>query len=260
MGDYKNVLVERVGKVMIITLNRPQAMNALNTELLLDLHQAYKALKSDSDVWIGVLMGAGRCFCGGADVKEMAGGLSPEAHRKRQIIREAGEESGIPANCEKPMIAAVHGYCLGAALSMALSCDMIVAAEGTKFAVSEVKRGLPPTQVLARTFYSLPHKLAMEMNLTGDFITAEKALQYGMVNEVVPQPQLRESALKLADRVLAAAPLAVRAAKKKGWLITALAREETLLVDVGRIAKESEDLKEGLAAFVEKRKPQWRAR
>jgi enoyl-CoA hydratase/carnithine racemase len=258
--DDKRVRVEREGRVMIVSLNRPEGLNALSVALLGDLADAYDEFRQDPEVWVAIIMGKGRCFSAGRDVKEML--APPDAERRRawQRLQVQGAEQGFLTNCDKPIIAAVHRYCMGGGLSIALSCDLIVAAEGTQFAVSEAKRGLPPTAVLARTFASLPHKLAMQMNLTGDPISAEQALQFGMINQIVPEADLRESAMRLAQRILAAAPLAVRAAKKKAWMVTGLGLEAALRLDVGQAARESEDLQEGLQAFREKRLPRWQGR
>ncbi|MCH7705649.1 MAG: enoyl-CoA hydratase/isomerase family protein [Chloroflexi bacterium] len=166
------------------------------------------------------------------------------------------------ANCpvKKPLIAAIHGHTIGAGMSCALQCDIIIAADNTQMAIGEVKRGLPPTWVLVRCFHSLPYRIAMEMNLTGDPISASDAYRWGMVNCVVPREQLMETAFQMARRILDAAPLAVRAAKRKAQLILGMPLEQALRLDVGEEARNSEDLQEGMRAFGERRKPEWKAR
>ncbi|MBI2872170.1 MAG: enoyl-CoA hydratase/isomerase family protein [Chloroflexi bacterium] len=257
--DYETVKFERQGRIAIITLNRPQALNAFNTQEEWDLSHAFDEFEADDDLWVAIIKGEGRCFSAGADVKEMSRGVTPEDRKKRDQLHASGKTAGdYPFT--KPIIAAVHGYCLGAGLITALQCDMVVAAEDAQFGVAEVKRGLPPTNVLVRVFRSLPYKVAMDMNVTGDNITAQDAYRWGAVNQVVPREQLMEAALKMANRVLDAAPLAQRAAKKKARLQDGIPLQQAINIDVGGHVRQSEDLKEGIRAFVEKRKPVWRAR
>tara|TARA_Y100000310_G_C20652614_1_gene800278 strand:- start:975 stop:1757 length:783 start_codon:yes stop_codon:yes gene_type:complete len=259
--EYENLLYEKQGRVATFTLNRPERLNALNSDLRWELAHAYADFDNDPDLWVGILTGVGdRAFSAGMDVKERAAGMTPEQEARVEWLVTNGRDPNNNIFVTKPMIAAVHGWTLGAGLSIALQCDVIVAADDAKLAVTEVKRGLPPTWVLVRTFQAMPYHVAMEMNLTGDPLTAQEALHWGVVNKVVPLAELMDAAHAMADRILDAAPLGARAAKHKARLIQGVPFEQALRIDVGEPARLSEDLQEGFAAFAERRKPVWRGR
>lgn len=252
------ILTEIHGRVALLRLNRPEAMNALNTPLMLELMDALETLDADETIGAFVITGDARAFAAGADIKEMAEASSIELLLKGHIspfdrIRKIS----------KPVIAAVSGWCLGGGNELALSCDLIVASETARFGQPEINLGVIPgaggTQRLTR---SLGKALAMEMVLNNRNLTAEEALRYGLVNRVVPVERYLDAALELAAEIAARAPLAVRLGKE------AVNRaQETHLAD--GIAEErqafyflfsSEDQKEGMRAFGEKRKPKWTGR
>lgn len=252
------ILTEIKERVALLQLNRPEAMNALNYALMAELMDVLEKLDADEAVGAFVITGDARAFAAGADIKEMMDYSSTEILEKDHIgpfdrIRKIG----------KPVIAAVSGWCLGGGNELAMSCDMIVASESARFGQPEINLGVIPgaggTQRIART---LGKALAMEMVLNNRTLNAEEALRFGLVNRVVPVERYLDEAMKLASEIAARAPIAVRVGKEA--VNRAL---ETALAD--GIAEErkafyflfsSEDQKEGMRAFNEKRKPQWKGR
>ncbi|MEX1247065.1 MAG: enoyl-CoA hydratase-related protein, partial [Anaerolineales bacterium] len=246
------VLTEIKDRVALIRLNRPEAMNALNTALMVELMDMLEKLDADEGVGAFVLTGDERAFAAGADIKEMAESSSIELLLKGHI-----SPFDRIRNVSKPIVAAVSGWCLGGGNELALSCDLIVASETARFGQPEINLGVIPgaggTQRLTR---ALGKALAMEVVLNNRILTAEEALRHGLVNRVVPAERCLDEALALAGEIAARAPLAVRLGKE------AVNRaQETHLSD--GIAEErqafyflfaSEDQKEGMRAFTEKRK------
>ena len=244
------VLVERRGRVMIITLNRPQAMNAINGELSNGLWNAVQELNNDAGLTAGVITGNGRGFCSGMDLKAFA----------------RGEDIGpltefVQAGCEKPLIAAIEGFALAGGCEIALTCDLLVASKGAKIGIREVKVGLFAG---AGGVFRLPMRVgytkAMEMAITGEPITAEQALECGMLSELTEPGGALDAAVSWAERIAENAPLAVAASKV---LVRAAAQgyDEAELWEMqkplSRKVFTSNDAKEGPVAFAEKRAPNW---
>ena len=254
--SYANLLVEIREHVGLVTLNRPQALNALNGELLTELADALRALDADAAVGALVLTGAGRAFAAGADIKAMAGASADDL----STVRFVELFDGIN-DLNKPLVAAVHGYALGGGCELALACDMIVAGESARFGLPEVTIGVIPgaggTQRLPRV---VGKALAMEMILNERRLTAAEAMQFGLVNRVVPDDRLLDETLALAGALAARAPLAARAARRmvlrafETPLEQGLAEERRAFYDLFS----TRDQKEGMAAFIEKRKPEWK--
>lgn len=259
------VLVERKGHVMVVTLNRPDARNAINRDVWVGVGSALAEAESDVEVRAVIVTGAGdQSFCAGADLKALSRGESIAPEDPEQI---AWGFAGIVSHAiSKPLIAAVNGTALGGGTEIALACDLVVAAEGAKFGLPEVKRGiLAGAGGAFRLVQQLPRKIGMEMLLTGDPIDAARALDLGLVNAVVPAGELLDAAMKLADRIVVNAPLSVQASKRialgiaegkiaadePGWSAT---RRES------RTVMRSEDAREGPRAFAEKRAPEWKGR
>ena len=246
------VLTEVRGRVLLITLNRPDQMNAVNTDLAQGLVAAVAELDGNSDLTAGVLTGAGRGFCAGLDLKAFAAGGPPK-----------GFNDFLENGARKPLIAAVEGFALAGGLEVALTCDLIVAAEGVKLGIPEVGVGLfAAGGALLRLPSRVPYAVAMEMALTADPITAEQGLNYGLVSRVTPKGGAVDGALALADRIARNAPLAVAASKQ--MIREVQGRTEADFWELQRpVMAEvftSEDAKEGPRAFAEKRPPSWTGR
>ena len=255
---YEMILTETRGRVGLITLNRPQALNALNNRLMRELMDALEAFDKNDAVGAMVITGNEKAFAAGADIKEMAN-KSIEQMMDTDHIAVFGRIRTI----RKPVIAAVSGWALGGGCEIALSCDMIIASESATFGQPEINIGVIPgaggTQRLARAVGKV---LAMEMILNDRRLSAQEAYQSGMLNRVVPVEGYLEEALKLAEEIASRAPVAVRAAKK----MINQAFERTLADGLATEKQEfynlfaTEDQKEGMRAFVEKRKPEWKGK
>ena len=252
MSEEAAVLTEVRGRVLLITLNRPDQMNAVNTALAQGLVAAIKELDENPDLTAGVLTGAGRGFCAGMDLKAFLTDGPP-----------IGFNDFLENGSKKPLIAAVEGFALAGGLETALTCDLIVAAEGVKLGIPEVGVGLLAAGgALLRLPSRVPYAVAMEMALTADPITAEKAAEYGLVSRVTPTGGAVEAALELAERIAKNAPLSVAASKQ---MIQAVqGRTEAEFWDHQRPVMAavfaSDDAKEGPRAFAEKRSPSWSGR
>jgi enoyl-CoA hydratase len=255
---YEMILTETRGGVGLITLNRPQALNALNNRLMREMMDALAAFDDDEGIGAMVLAGSEKAFAAGADIKEMADKTVTEMMDRDHVAVFARI-----LTIRKPVIAAVSGWALGGGCEVALSCDMIVASETARFGQPEITIGVIPgaggTQRLTR---AVGKALAMEMILNNRTLTAQEALQFGLVNRVVPAGQCLDEALKLAAEIAGRAPLAVRAAKK----MINQAYERTLTDALHAERQEfynlfaSEDQKEGMQAFIDKRKPEWKGK
>jgi enoyl-CoA hydratase/carnithine racemase len=254
MENYQTISLHAEGPVATVKLNRPDALNALNSVLVRELVSALDALEADESVRCVVLTGSDKAFCAGADVKEMVK-LSAAEIASSDHLRPVWERA---VRFSKPLIAAISGYALGGGLELAMCCDIIVASEGTRLGQPEINIGIIPggggTQRLAR---AVGRYKAMEMILTGGMISAEEARALGLVNRVVPPGKYLEEASKLATEIASKAPLAVRSAKaavsasQEGGLSSGLERERSLFYALFA----TEDKKEGMSAFLEKRKP-----
>lgn len=251
-----SILTETRGRVGLITLNRPQALNALNAELLTELLEALTVFDSYPALGAVVITGSARAFAAGADIKAMAEASSAEM-RANGFVELFAELRKI----KKPLIAAVSGFALGGGCELAMSCDLIVASETARFGQPEVTLGVIPgaggTQRLTR---AVGKTIAMEMVLNNRLLSAAEALQFGLVNRVVPVERFLDESLALAAEIASRAPLAVAAAKEainqafELPLSVALTEERNLFYALF----ESVDQKEGMRAFLEKRQPEWR--
>jgi crotonobetainyl-CoA hydratase len=265
MSDSEAVKVERIGHVMVITINRPEARNACNQAVWLGGGEALVEAEADVNVRAIIVTGAGeQSFCAGADLKAIARGerIVPE-----DPVKAAWGFAGIVRHViSKPIIAAVNGTALGGGTELAMSCDLIVAADVATFGLPEVKRGLLAGAGGAfRIVEQLPRKVGMQVLLTGDPITAAQARDWGLVNEVVTQAEVVPAALRLAERIAANAPLSVQASKRIALGIKdgRMPGEEfswELCGSESAAVGRSEDAREGPRAFAEKRAPHWQGR
>jgi len=252
---YETILTETRGRVGLITLNRPKAMNALTNQLLNEVMDALAAFDKDDAIGAMVITGNEKAFAAGADIKEMAN-KSPQEMQSEERVTVFDRILSV----EKPVIAAVSGWALGGGCEIALSCDMIVASESAKFGQPEITIGvIPGAGGTQRLTHAVGKAIAMEMILNNRTLTAQEALGFGMVNRVFPVSDYLDEAIKLADEIASRAPTAVRVAKKlinasfDSPLTNGLAEEKQAFYELFG----TEDQKEGMQAFIEKRKPNW---
>jgi enoyl-CoA hydratase len=246
------VLTQVEDGVLIVTINRPEAKNAMTRAAAEGIAAAMDRLDAEDDLRVGILTGAGGTFCSGMDLKGFLRGELPSV---------AGRGFGglTEKQPEKPLIAAVEGYALAGGLELMIACDLVVANAGAKFGIPEVKRGLiAGAGGLMRLPDQIPHKIAMELALTGDFFDAARAYELGLVNRITEGSAL-DAAKELAGAIAANGPLAVRRSKwvieqSRGWSMEE--RWPKMHAEMGKIVQ-SHDAREGAAAFAEKRKPNW---
>ncbi len=258
-----DVLVEAHGHILIITINRPTARNAVNTLVHTGVGLGLERANLDPEIRVVILTGAGdQAFCAGADLKALTRGERIEPKDADQ--RAWGFAGMVRHPISKPIIAAVNGFALGGGTELALACDLVVAAEHAQFGLPEVKRGLYAAAGGAfRLARQVPIKQAMELLLTGDAITAQRAMELGLVNRVVPLDHLMKTAVELAERIAANAPLSVQASKRIALGIRdgeISSEQEFWAANLleGRELMRSDDAREGPRAFAEKRSPQWK--
>ena len=256
MSDEQAVLTERRGRILLVTLNRPDARNAVDGALARGIAAALDELDGDDDLRVGVLTGAGKGFCAGMDLKAFVSGESPH-------VEGRGFAGITQRSADKPLIAAIEGFAVAGGLEVALSCDLIVAARGAKLGIPEVKRSLVAAAgALLRLPQRIPYHVAMELALTGDPIAAERGHELGLVNRLADPGAAVDVALELAEAVAANAPLALAASKRIILESPAWDPNEAWLKQ-GEIAGPvfvSEDAREGATAFAEKREPVWKGR
>ncbi|HEX6382871.1 MAG TPA: enoyl-CoA hydratase-related protein [Acidimicrobiia bacterium] len=255
MGSH--VLYELDGHVATITYNRPEALNAIDGALRADLNAAFARFRDEEDAWVAIVTGAGRAFCVGADIDNVAGAAGDFAGTFWERPTVNSFESGW--EIFKPVIAAVNGHCLGYGLTMATWCDFVIASEEATFGFPEVRVGLPTIVGAIRLPERIGWERAMELLLTGDRIDAARALEIGLVGRVVPAGELLAEAQRLADRLLAAAPLAARATKEMAVRARNLPLTEAIRFGetMRRMVNSTADAAEGVAAFRERRPPIW---
>jgi E-phenylitaconyl-CoA hydratase len=257
--------IEQRDRVLVITLNRPEKMNAMDAEMSAQLADAWKRLAEDDDLWVAVITGAGeRAFCSGRDL--LAGGPGqPEYHHEMAARGEhvaAVEREYAPDTIWKPVIAAINGWCLAGGFALALSCDFRIMADTARIGSMAVKRNRLGSQQTARLCRYVAFPKALELLMLGDHIPAEDAAQMGLVNKVVPQAELMPVALDWADRLLRNGPLAVRASKEVAYRSLEASWDDAMALESvwhDRLL-ETEDGLEASKAFREKREPVWKAR
>ena len=260
MPDTSAVLIERLpDHVALVTLNRPEARNAVNGDVARGLQAAIDSTEADADVWVVILTGTGAdAFSAGADLKAVASGQGGDLRTER-----GGFAGFVHAARRKPWIAAVNGPALAGGCEIVLACDLVVAVPGARFGLPEVKRGLVASAGgLYRLPRALPPAIAREMILTGEPISAERAHALGMVNQLCSADQLLATAQALAARITVNAPIAVRESLQvaRNALDLNDAELQALSAQAQQTVYASEDFKEGPRAFIEKRAPRWTGR
>jgi enoyl-CoA hydratase/carnithine racemase len=259
--NFQKILYEKRDRIAIVTLNRPEAMNAIDPQTSQELRTAFEDFNDDEGVWVAILTGSGdRAFSAGNDLVAMS-----KAMRGEGAISHGKAFGGITTNfeCPKPIIAAINGYCLAGGLEMALSCDIRVAAEHAQFGLPEVTRaiiaGASGTQRLPRI---IPFGPALELLLTGGRFDSQWAYRYGLVNHVVPADQVMPKAMEIANAICENGPLAVRLTKESAYKSLNVTLEEGIKFEQEQSRKvlASEDAREGPLAFAQKRKPEYKGR
>lgn len=251
----EEVLTSEEDGILVVTINRPEAKNAMTKAAAEGIAAAMDRLDSDDNLRVGILTGAGGTFCSGMDLKGFLRGESPS-------IEGRGFGGIVQKPPEKPLIAAVEGYALAGGLELMIACDLVVASAGAKFGIPEVKRGLVAAAGGVMMLPDqIPERIAMELALTGDFIDAARAYELGLINRITDGEAL-VAAKELAASIVANGPLAVRVSKQvikqsRGWPMDERYTRQTQLIAPVFI---SEDAREGAAAFAEKRAPNWKGR
>ncbi|WP_372730815.1 crotonase/enoyl-CoA hydratase family protein [Novosphingobium sp.] len=254
MSDAE-VLTEVEGNVLIVTINRPAAKNAVNRAVAEGVAAAMERLDAESDLRCAVLTGAGGTFCAGMDLKAFLKGEMPS-------VPGRGFGGLAEQSPKKPIVAAVDGYALAGGMELALACDLIVASASSMFGIPETKRGLAAAAGgLMRLPRQIPPRIAMELALTGDFITAQRAYEIGFINQITEGPSL-EAAKALAAKIAENGPLALMASKaiireSHEWTEAEMWQKQTTYT---MPVLTSQDAREGAAAFAEKRKPNWQGK
>jgi enoyl-CoA hydratase len=251
-----SVLTDVDQGVLVVTINRPEARNAINTETAVAIGEAMERLDDDRSLVAGVITGAGGTFCAGMDLKAFLAGERPS-------IPGRGFAGIVEQPPVKPIVAALEGYAIAGGFEIALACDMLVASEDAKFGLPEVKRGLVAAGGgLLRLPQRVPYHLAMEWSLTGELIPAQRGYEVGLVNRITPKGGALDEALRMARAIAANGPLAVAASKR--ILIESpewpAAERFDRQREINEPVRSSEDAREGATAFKEKRAPRWQGR
>lgn len=264
--SYQYITAEREDHLYIVTINRPDVMNALNPQTHAEMAQAFDEFEQDPELWVAIVTGAGdTAFCAGGDISAMVDAKTEDDYK----VPESGY-GGLTNrfSCNKPIIAAVNGLALGGGFEIALSSDIVIASETASFGLPEPKIG---TAAIASGMHRLVRdiglKPAMAILLTAEFVGAHKALSLGLVNEVVAHDQVMTTARDYARRILKCAPLAIQASKQGAMeglqyanVQQAMQAQLDKKFDAIETMMQSDDIREGLQAFMDKRKPQWKAR
>ena len=256
--DYKNLIVETIKKIGIVKINRPEVLNAVNIETILELEKAMHEFDDNEDILVIIITGEGKSFVSGSDISKLA---QLDALQAREYSQIGQRVLSFIENMEKPVIAAVNGYALGSGCELAMACDIRIASEKAKFGQPEVKLGIIPghagTQRLARL---VGISIAKELIFTGDIIDAQEALRIGLVNKVIEQESLLEEVNNIANKIVSVGSTAVRLVKTviNRGIDTNLTTASSYETEAFCVVFSTDEAKEGMNAFLEKRKPNWK--
>jgi|UniRef100_A0A7C1G1K0 enoyl-CoA hydratase/carnithine racemase len=257
LGTYRHVLSEVRDGIAVVTMNRPEKRNALSVEHMEELTEVFQRIGQEPEIAVAILRGAGPVFCAGHDLNELA---TCDARTARQIFQTCTTLMQTIRSIPQPVIAQVHGVATAAGFQLAATCDLIVAAAGTRFQTPGVKIGLFCSTPMVAVSRVLPPKKTLELLLTGEPITAEEAAQLGMVNRVVPLEELEKATWELADKIRSASRYVVGIGKQAFYRQLELPEHlaYAYAMEVMTLNALAEDAREGICAFLEKRQPEWR--